>query len=86
MMDMLLATTGNNTSIHFGMGHMCKKHNQLFTLDHVEQCDTLSGCGDIRGFANKLKVKHLLDWDREERLKAIAAFALLTLQMQNLMA
>ena len=26
MMDMMLATTGNGTSIHFGMGHMCKRH------------------------------------------------------------
>jgi hypothetical protein len=41
MLDMMLATTANSTSVYFGMNHMCKKHNRLFTLDHVETCDAL---------------------------------------------
>ena len=79
MMDTMLSATGNGTSIHFGFGHCCRKHNRLFNLDHIEQCDALNGVGDIRRYANKLKETHLLEWDRDERLNAIAAFALLTL-------
>ena len=81
MMDTMLSATGNGTSISFEFGHCCKKHNRLFTLDHIEQCDALTGVEGIRGYAKKLKETHILDWGREERLNAIAAFALLTLQM-----
>jgi hypothetical protein len=38
----MLATTGNSTSIHFGMGHLCHKHNKLFTLEHIGKCDALT--------------------------------------------
>ena len=86
MAETMLATTGNSTSIHFGMGHLCHKHNKLFTLDHIGECDALSGCERIREYSNKLKQLHILEWDKEERLNAIAAFALLTIQMQNLTA
>jgi hypothetical protein len=55
MANMMLATTSNSTSVHFGMDHMCNKHKCLFTLEHIEQCDALSGCQDIRKYANKLK-------------------------------
>jgi hypothetical protein len=41
MSEMMLAVTGNGTSTHFGMNHMCHKHKRLFTLDHIETCDTL---------------------------------------------
>jgi hypothetical protein len=58
----------------------------LFTLEHIEKCDQLSGCQDIRKYANKLKDHHILDWDKEERLHGIALFAYLTVQMQNLMS
>ena len=53
----------------------------LFTLEHIEKCDQLSGCQDIRKYANKLKDQHLLDWDKEDRLHGIALFAYLTVQM-----
>ena len=86
MYNMMLGTTINSTSVHFGMDHMCKKHKRLFTLDHVESCDSLTGCQDIRKYANKLKDQHILDWDKEDRLHGIAVFALLTIQMQNLTA
>ena len=72
---MMLATTANNTSINFGMGHQCHKHNQLFTLDHIIECTELVNCEKIRDYANKLKVSHIFDWDKEERLDAIKAFA-----------
>jgi hypothetical protein len=84
MLDMMLATTANSTSVYFGMNHMCKKHNQLFTLDHVESCDAFQGCQDIRKYANKLKDQHILDWEKEERYHGIALFAYVTIQMQNL--
>ena len=41
MAKMMLATTANSISIHFGMGHLCHKHNKIFTLDHIEECDVL---------------------------------------------
>jgi hypothetical protein len=47
----------------------------LFTTDHITTCDTLSGCEKIRDYTNKLKVTHILDWDKEERLDSIRAFA-----------
>ena len=71
MMNLMISSTANKTSIHFGMNHMCHRHNQLFTMDHVEECDQIAGCKDIRRYANKLRQKHILDWDKEERLMAI---------------
>ena len=44
MSEMMLAVTGIGTSTHFGINHMCQKHKRLFTLDHIETCDTLEGC------------------------------------------
>ena len=44
MLNMMLATTSNSTSVHYGMDHMCHKHKRLFTLDHIEICDRLKGC------------------------------------------
>ena len=79
MAEMMLATTANSTSIHFGVGHMCHRHNQIFTMEHVEQCDGLTGCNNIRSYAKRLKEQHILEWEPEERMKAIAEFALLTL-------
>ena len=81
MVNMMQATTTNSTSIHYGTDHMCKKHKVLFNLEHIEKCDQLSGCQDIRKYANKLKDQHILDWDKEERLQGIALFAYLTVQM-----
>jgi hypothetical protein len=79
MAEMMLATTANSTSIHFGMGHLCHKHNKLFTLEHIEECDVLTNCQKVREFSNKLKQKHILEWEKEERLLAIATFASLTI-------
>ena len=78
MAKMMLATTTNSTSIHFGMDHMCHKHNQLFTLEHIVECDAVVNCDNIREYSNRLKVKHILEWEKEERLVAIAQFASLT--------
>ena len=56
MLNMMLATTANSTSVHFGVNNLCKKNNKLFTLDHIEESDMLSGYGEIRKYANKLKI------------------------------
>jgi hypothetical protein len=66
MVNMMLATTANSTSVHFGMNNLCKKHNK-------------SGCQDIRKYANKLKDSHISKWDKEERWHGIALFAYLTI-------
>ena len=71
MMDLMISTTSNKTSINFGMNHMCHRHNQLFTLDHIEQCELLTGCDDIRRYANRLREQHILEWSREDRLVPI---------------
>ena len=78
MVNMMLATTANSTSVHFGVNNLCKKHNKLFTLDHIESCDALSGCQDIRRYANKFKDLHITQWDKEDRYHGIALFAYLT--------
>ena len=86
MADMMLATTKDSTSINFGTGNHCNKHGTLFTTEHIDQCDELRGCENIARYAKKLKEVHLLDWPKDERLKAITEFTLLTIQMQNLTA
>ena len=54
------------------------QHNKIFTLEHINECDALVNCKKIRDFSNKLKVKHILEWDKDERLEAIGQFASLT--------
>ncbi len=81
MAHLMIGSTANKTSIHFGMNHMCHRHDQLFTIDHVLECDQISGCDDIRRYANRLRTQHILEWEEEERLMAITQFALLTIQM-----
>ena len=44
MVDMMLATTGNGTSTHYGMNHLCLSHNKFYTLDHIGKCYRLSDC------------------------------------------
>ena len=78
MAKMMLATKTNSTSIHFGMDHMCHRHNVLFTLEHIVECDALDNCDKIREYSNRLKVQHILEWEKEERLVAIAQYASLT--------
>jgi len=48
MAKMMLATTSNSTSIHFGLDHMCRIHNVLFTMEHVEARSEIRGFDDIR--------------------------------------
>ena len=36
MAETMLAAAANSTSTHYGYGHMCRKHNKLFTLVHIE--------------------------------------------------
>ena len=71
MAEMMLATSANRTSIHFGMGHQCQKHNLLFTRVRIVECDALVECEKVREYAFKLKEKHILEWDKEERMHAI---------------
>jgi hypothetical protein len=78
MYSLMLATTAKTTSVHFGMNNLCMKHNKLFTLDHLEECDTISGCKDIRKYAKKLKGLHITKWEKEKRYHGIALFAYLT--------
>ena len=85
MVKMMLATTANSTSIHFGMGHQCQKHNQLFTLDHISECtERTCELRKIKEYANRLKVQHILEWEKEERTQAIEAYVRLVQQMENL--
>ena len=67
MAETMLAGTATSTSVHFGFNHMCRKHKVLFTIEHVERCEEISGCTNIRKFAKKLKEQNIRDWDAEER-------------------
>ena len=67
MAETMLAATAKSTSVHFGFNHMCRKHNVLFTMEHVERCDEITGCSNIRKFAKKLKEQNIRDLDAEER-------------------
>ncbi len=67
MAETMLAATANITSVHFGFNNMWRKHNVLFTMEHVERCDDITGCTNIREFAKKLKEKNIRDWDADER-------------------
>ena len=55
MAETVLAATVNSTLVYFGFNHMCMKHNALFTMEHVERCDGITGCTNIRRFARRLK-------------------------------
>ena len=55
MADLIWATTKNSTSVHFGFGHKCHKHDRLFDLEHIGTCDQLSGCPDIAKYAKMIK-------------------------------
>ena len=81
---MMLPTTSNSTSIRFGLGRMCRKHNELFMMELVEMCSEIQGCDNIRKYARRLKEENIREWEPEKRLKAITEFALLTIQMKNL--
>ena len=48
MAETMLAATANSTSPHFGLNHMCRKHNVLFTMEHVEGCDGLQQHQELR--------------------------------------
>ncbi len=84
MAKMMLATTSNSNTIHFGLENMFRKHNVLFTMEHVEECSEIRGCDNIRKYARRLKEDNINEWDPDERMKAITEFALLTIQMKNL--
>ncbi len=68
MVSMMLATTANSTSTYFGLGHMCHKHNKLFTMEHVEECSEIRGCDNIKKYARKLKERNIMECYPEERL------------------
>ena len=84
MADMMVATTANSTSIHFGFGHMCEEHKCLFDLDHIQKCDQLTGCGKVPEYAAKLKETPFIEWDMNEKFDAISAYALLIAELHNL--
>ena len=84
MAETMLAATANSTSPHFGLNHMCRKHNVLFTMEHVEECSEIRGCDNIKKYARILKEENIRGWEPEERLQAITEFALLTIQTKNL--
>ncbi len=52
-------------------------------MERVESCTDLKGCDNIWKYARRLNEKNISKWETEERLKAIAEFALLTIQMKK---
>ena len=87
MADLIWATTKNSTSVHFGFGHKCHKHDRLFELEHIANCDLLNGCPNIAGYAKMIKEggnTRLLD--QEVLANAIILYTQLALQLVNLTA
>jgi hypothetical protein len=56
MYSLMLATTANSTSVHFGMNNLCKKHNTLFTLDHIESCDAFQDAKTLESMPTCLRI------------------------------
>ncbi len=80
----MLAATATSTSLHFGLNHICSKQNVQFTMEHVESCDEISGCKNIRKYARRLKEQNILEWEVDDRRQAIMEFASLAVQMKCL--
>ena len=55
MSETMLSATQDSTSLHFSLNHMCRKHKVLFTMEHVESCNEISGCSNIRRYARRLR-------------------------------
>ena len=66
------------------MGHMCARHQCLFDLDHIKVCDQLSNVERIPEFAKLLKEVPFIEWDKDLKLDAIGAYALLVIQLEHL--
>ena len=87
MADLIWATTKNSTSVHFGFGHKCHKHDRLFDLEHIANCDLLKGCPDIEKYATKIKKgDNIRLWDQDVLADAIIQYTQLALQLANLTA
>ena len=66
MANLIWATTKDSTSVQFGFGHKCNKHNKLFDLQHIGICNTLNGCPDIARYAEIInKGDNIRNWDQE---------------------
>jgi hypothetical protein len=75
MADLIWATTKDSTSVHFGFGHKCRKHNCLFNLEHIRTCSEISGCSDIAKYAQMIKVgNNIRLWDQEVLADAIVQY------------
>ena len=80
MADLIWATTKNSTSVHFGFGHKCHKHDRLFDLEHIANCDLLSGCPDIAKYVKMIKEGgNIRLWDQEVLADAIIQYTQLAL-------
>ena len=87
MADLIWATTKNSTSVHFGYGHKCHKHDRLFDLENIANCDLLSGCPDIAKYVKMIKEGgNIRLWDQESLADAIIQYTQLALQVANLTA
>ena len=71
------ASTKDSTCVSFGLGHRCLKHNTVFNLDHLASCSEIQGCQNIARYAKMIEDKHILEWDEEERTKAILEYTYL---------
>ncbi len=47
MAETMLAATANSTSMYFGFNHMSHMQNLLFTMEHVERCNEITGIMNI---------------------------------------
>ncbi len=67
MTEIMLAAASSSTSVYFGFNFMCCKHNEHFTMEHVEHYNKITGFANIRKFAQKPKEQNIRNWNMEER-------------------
>ena len=69
VLDLMLATTKNSTSVYFGQKNMCCKHMTLVTMEHLEVCDLFVGQERIKGYATRLKTEKFLTGADKNKIK-----------------
>lgn len=65
--------------MHFGQGHRCLKHDKMFDVDHLSQCDQVSGCERVKDIVTHLKGRNIREWEVTEIAEAITTFTSIAL-------
>lgn len=84
--NQMWAATRNSTSVHFGTGHRCIKHNKQFDLAHLQKCNLISGCEKVKEVAASIKASNLREWGQIDLTEAVVLFKSFSLQISQLIS